>query len=91
MPPFLKQFDKNNDGVISGQELQGLSVWQDLNSNGRVDPGEFKSVQELGITRIGTRHDNLKGAFVMNGQTRATWDWWPTSMLVYPKPLALKR
>ncbi|MCX5790547.1 MAG: hypothetical protein NTX64_18920 [Elusimicrobia bacterium] len=79
------RFDKNHDGAISGSELQGLHVWQDLNSNGRVDPGELKSVQELGITQISTRQQNLKSTFVMNGKTRASWDWWPTCMTVYPK------
>ncbi|MCX5787985.1 MAG: hypothetical protein NTX64_05670 [Elusimicrobia bacterium] len=82
------RLDKDENGAIEGKELDGLMVWQDLNSNGRAEPGELKSVQELGITQIRTRHEKLKSTFVMNGQTRATWDWWPTSMIVYPQPVA---
>ena len=81
-------YDKDANGFIDGKELEGFMVWQDLDSNGAVDPGELKPVQQWGITRIGTKQQNLKGTFVINGETRATWDWWPTSMLVYPKPIA---
>ena len=81
-------YDKNGNGVVEGKELQGLMVWQDLNGNGRADPGELKTVQELGITKLSTQHTNLKSTFVINGQSRATWDWWPTCMMVYPKPVA---
>ncbi|MCX5787761.1 MAG: hypothetical protein NTX64_04515 [Elusimicrobia bacterium] len=84
------RFDKDNDGVVSGKELEGLYVWQDLNGNGKVDPGELKTVQELGITQIGAKQNNLKSTFVMNGKTRASWDWWPTCMIVYPTPKVAK-
>lgn len=81
-------YDKDSDGAVSGAELKDLQVWRDLNSNGRLDPGEAKPASSLGITRIGTKHYNLKGTFTIKGEERSTWDWWPTSMVVYPKPVA---
>jgi hypothetical protein len=69
--------DLNDDGVVSGAELEGLFVWQDGNGNGIAGPTELKSVQELGITEISTRHTNFKSTFKMNGKTFTAWDWWP--------------
>jgi hypothetical protein len=63
-------------------------VWVDKNHNGKTEPEELRTVQEIGITKIYTVQKNLKSHFVMNGQDRATWDWWPTCMLVYPSILA---
>lgn len=81
-------YDKDQDGAISGGELAPLQVWRDANSNARIDDGELRSVMAHKITRISTQHVNLKGTFTIDGKERATWDWWPTSMIVYPKPVA---
>ncbi|MBI4425303.1 MAG: hypothetical protein HY554_16355 [Elusimicrobia bacterium] len=81
-------FDRDRDGAVKGAELEGLQVWRDSNGDGRTDPGELKTVQELGITSIGARQENMKSRFTMRGEERASWDWWPTSMMVYPKPAA---
>lgn len=59
---------------------KGLKVWQDKNTNAETDAGELKSLKELGITRISTTHKNYQSSFVINGQERKTWDWWPTYM-----------
>lgn len=83
---YLNGFDKltvrdaSRDGVISGRELDGLCVWQDRNSNGRVDEGEVRTVRSLCITEISLRHANFRSTFVINGGRRVMWDWWPTAM-----------
>ncbi|MGM9998624.1 MAG: hypothetical protein ACI38Q_04430 [Candidatus Bruticola sp.] len=74
----MASLDANNDGVLSGVELEGLSVWQDKNGNGIADKGELASVQELGITSIGVTHNNMVGSYVRNGQTFKSFDWWPS-------------
>ena len=74
----MSSLDKNNDGVLSGAELEGLFVWQDKNANGIADKGELTSVQALGISSISVNHDNMVGSFVRNGQTFKSFDWWPS-------------
>lgn len=81
-------YDKDGDGAVRGEELRELLVWRDANSNARLDPGEARPAGALGITRIATKHHNLKSTFTLGGEERSTWDWWPTSMIVYPKPVA---
>lgn len=74
----LSLLDTNKDGVVFGKELEGLYVWQDRNQDAKVDNGELKTIQELGITSIGLNHKNGKAIFVMNNKTHAVYDWWPT-------------
>jgi tetratricopeptide (TPR) repeat protein len=79
----LSSLDDNGDGVLSGDELRGLSLWQDLNGNGVCDPGEVRPVSDYGITAIDCRselHDsgipfNPRGISFLDGATRATYDW----------------
>jgi hypothetical protein len=73
----LSALDSNKDGVLAGDELKSLSVWQDKNSNGQADTGEVRSVSELGITEIRTSHERLVSSFVQNGATKTMWDWYP--------------
>ncbi|HEY3999910.1 MAG TPA: hypothetical protein VGO93_13635 [Candidatus Xenobia bacterium] len=42
----LSALDDNGDGQLTGHELDGLSIWQDLNGNGVCDPGELRSVRD---------------------------------------------
>jgi hypothetical protein len=70
--------DKNNDGQLTGEELNGLMVWQDENHNGVADKGELKSLESLGITSIGTANKNLSGIYTRNGKTYKTFDWHPS-------------
>ena len=77
----LSLYDNNEDNLINGSELNGLSVWQDANSNGIADANEVKTVQELGITEIAVTPDNnFISSFTMNGNTNKMWDWWPNAM-----------
>lgn len=74
----LASLDVNNDGQISGAELEGLMIWEDSNRNGSAEASELKSVQSLGISSISVNHNNLVGSFVRNGQTFKSFDWWPS-------------
>jgi hypothetical protein len=78
----LSTLDVNNDCKIAGEELNTLSVWQDKNSNARVDAGEVMTVKELGITELGVRHSNLISFFVQNGKNSTVWDWHPVMLMV---------
>jgi len=74
--------DTNHDGMLSGDELKGLAVWVDANSDGKVDAGELKSLDELGITELNLRHVGFRSSFTMNGKKQTMWDWWPSAMEV---------
>lgn len=76
----LSLYDRNNDGVISGDELSGLFVWQDGNQNATVDNDEMQSLSEAGITSLSMNARNFESSFVRNGKTCKMWDWWPTAM-----------
>ncbi len=54
------QFDSNHDGVLDARdsEFAKFGVWQDANSNGVADSGEFHSLSELGIVSIALTSDN---------------------------------
>ena len=79
----LGSLDDNHDGVLSGDELRGMALWQDRNSNGICDPGEVRPVSDWGITAIscaGERHPtgiswSPKGVVFTNGESRPTYDW----------------
>lgn len=82
----LSLFDKNKNGEISGEELVGLNVWQDKNSNAKVDKGEMQSLQEAGITSISLNHSSeMISSFVQNGVTKKMWDWYPNVFRVKRK------
>jgi predicted nucleic acid-binding Zn-ribbon protein len=78
----LSVLDANKDNVISGAELEGLSVWQDANGNAKVDAGEIKTVQALGITAINVTHIGLKSSFQRDGKYATMWDWHPCTIVV---------
>ena len=46
----MSMLDDNCNGWLEGNELSGLSVWQDRNSNGVSDMGEVESVATLAST-----------------------------------------
>jgi hypothetical protein len=79
----LTLLDANQDGKLSGEELKTLSVWQDSNSNAKVDAGEVSSVMDLGITSIALNHDrNMVSSFDIKGENRKMWDWYPAVMFI---------
>ncbi|BBM84048.1 hypothetical protein [Candidatus Uabimicrobium amorphum] len=78
----LSLLDENNDNVLNGAELETLSVWQDKNSNAKVDNGEVKSLQELNITSINVKHRLFTSSFTQNGESKMLWDWHPATHMV---------
>ena len=53
-------YDSNGDGLFDAKDaaFAEFGVWQDLNANGQVDAGEFKSLAEAGIAAIELTSDN---------------------------------
>lgn len=78
----LSLLDDNHDGMITGRELEGLSLWRDLNSNGISDADEVIPVVDYGIQAISTRGQQHgsgipfcpSGVTFKDGTTRPTYD-----------------
>ncbi|SEI22251.1 Regulatory P domain of the subtilisin-like proprotein convertase [Pseudomonas asplenii] len=80
----LASEDKNGDGVIDARDpiWSQLRVWVDGSHDAKVDAGELKTLDQLGITQINVRstsagaevRDGNKvlahGTFVINGKTQ---------------------
>ena len=73
----LKTKDVDDDGKVRGEELKGLAVWTDLNSDARPQPHEVSSLQELGITELGVKHKDFVSHYVRGGESKRMFDWWP--------------
>ena len=73
----LAHRDVNHDGVISGGELDGLSVWIDKNGNGVTDPGELIAVRDAGVESITIPVFGLRSTAVVHGHRRICEDVWP--------------
>lgn len=72
----LAILDRDRDGAVAGPELAGLSVWID-DGDGHCEPGELRSVQDHGITKLHVEHDDLASTMVRHGKLARTWDWFP--------------
>ena len=48
----LQALDDNRDGQLTGHELDGLALWQDINQNGISEKGEVRSLAAWGIVRL---------------------------------------
>jgi hypothetical protein len=55
--------DANQDGVISGEELNGFAVWVDANSNAKVDAGEVLTLADVGVHSLIVKHDDNYQSF----------------------------
>ena len=80
----LQGFDKDGDGKLTGEELDGLKVWID-DGDAKLENGELKTLRELGITEISVKmhieknaqgEDLERSTFVQDGQTHMTEDVW---------------
>jgi len=62
-------FDSNGDGVFDARDAEWhrFGIWQDGNTNGVTDPGEFRSLDEMGIVSINLQGDSQFR--VVDGQT----------------------
>jgi hypothetical protein len=85
----LAALDDNGDGVISGAELKGISVWRDANSNGVADPGEVIPAEDMAIVEIAVRPREVDGVLMheqgielANGTHLTTFDWTVNSVRI---------
>jgi hypothetical protein len=48
-------FDSNGDGILTDadEQFSRFGVWQDANSNGATEGGEYKTLDEMGIVSLG--------------------------------------
>ncbi len=71
--------DTDSNSVVSGQELDGLYLWVDVDSNGLIDSGELSTMSQLDLSSINLPGPGQTvGSAVMAGQTLTIWDWWPS-------------
>lgn len=70
--------DKDSNGWVEGEELEGLYVWQDRNANARCEKEELSTIQSHNITKISTSHKNFTSKYFKGNEESKTWDWWPT-------------
>jgi hypothetical protein len=78
----LATLDANKDGALTGEELAGLSVWQDKNGNAKIDEGEIHTLESLGITKLNVEAIELTATFERNGKYYKMWDWNPVTIMV---------
>ncbi|MHA1911223.1 MAG: hypothetical protein ACTSYA_05960 [Candidatus Kariarchaeaceae archaeon] len=75
----LSLFDSDNNKVLTGDELNSLAVWRDINQNAFTETTEVKSFNEAGITSISLSHEKFKSSALINGSTFDVWDWYPNT------------
>lgn len=81
----LRALDDNRDGVLTGGELGGLSLWRDENNNGVSDPGEVVPVNVHGIVSLAVSGARVREGLIAaphgvtfdDGRTRPLYDWTP--------------
>ena len=79
----LRLLDDNQDGELSGFELDGLAIWTDENSDGVSQRHEVRQVWETDILAIDTQHTtnqegvmhNPRGVRYSDGRYVPTFDW----------------
>ena len=74
----LHTLDDNSNGYIEGDELEGLAVWTDSNSNAKLDDGEVSTLASHGIVSLSTMfHDSYQSyATLDDGSTMYMEDVW---------------
>lgn len=88
----LDALDDDRDGRLTGDELEGIAVWIDANSNGVSDPGEVRPVTEHRIAALSTRATttedgcpaNHTGVRFTDARTLPTYDWITASVETKP-------
>jgi hypothetical protein len=74
----LAAFDSNGNGLLDKLDArwQEFGAWRDANGDGISAPGEFRTLDEIGITQIGLQSDHQVRQFdgaTEFGQSRFTW------------------
>ncbi|WP_305638201.1 cadherin-like domain-containing protein [Polaromonas sp.] len=74
----LAAFDSNGNGQLDRADAnwREFGAWGDKNGNGLSEAGEFRSLDEIGITQIGLQSDQQVRQFdgvTELGQSRFTW------------------
>jgi len=73
----LATLDADASGFIEGIELDGLSLWTDLDSDSIIDAGELGTLTERGIERLPlTHHQFMARAELVTGRTMLIEDVW---------------
>ncbi len=75
--------DKNHDNWISGDELNSLVVWRDMNGDAIAQPNEVKPVSYYGIVKIYIVPDDDMASYYItkDGKKHLMWEWWPSAFL----------
>jgi hypothetical protein len=79
----LDALDDDRDRFLSGDELKGISVWIDFDSDATADDGEVIPVQMFGVAKIATFassfqdgiFSNYAGILFDDGRQKPTFDW----------------
>jgi hypothetical protein len=73
----LATYDINCDDKLTGDELEGLYIWQDKNSDLNLDQDELYELSDFGIVELSTIHDDLKShAVLSDGSQMLMQDLW---------------
>jgi len=59
---------KTSDGMLRGEQLEGLRIWRDANQDGLVQVAELASLASLGISEVSMKYDyvaNKDGEYLM--------------------------
>lgn len=74
----LAMHDLNDDGWISGEELDGLALWVDSNTNARLDPDEVITLESVNVEKLHLNHDEnfISYAVLKDGTNMTTQDLW---------------
>ncbi len=81
----LAALDDNRDGRLSGRELTGLGLWNDVNGDGICQESECKTLAQAGIQALSCRYErdsshpdqiafSPRGVTLKDGRTRPTFD-----------------
>jgi len=73
----LATLDINKDGQLNNNELDGLAIWNDLNSDTMVDDGELSSLEDHQIISLALNHYKFMArAAKSNGKSILIEDVW---------------
>jgi tetratricopeptide (TPR) repeat protein len=80
----LAALDDDDSGELKGDELRGLAMWHDRNTNGISEPGEVRPLSDHGIVGLSCRYvdgDGMtvaafspEGVLMDNSRTRPSYD-----------------